>query len=144
MILLLIFVISNFMSITKTGKGYHVYETISSKTSSFLLEINSVLFCLSQEIQSTSVDNGVTTSVNWTGSITNNTIRFDLGYQHTLLPGGMYMGCPSDVAKSVEEYKSFHLELCWVESPTKRQRLVRTYDVEGLAVSSTYFLETKQ
>lgn len=53
------------------------------------------------------------------------------------------MGYPSDVAKSVQESKSFHLEFCWVESPEKRQRLVRTYDVEGLAVSSTYFYETK-
>lgn len=53
------------------------------------------------------------------------------------------MGCPCDVAKSVAESKSFHLEFCWLETPHKRQRLVRTYDVEGLAVSSTYFSETK-
>ena len=31
-----------------------------------------------------------------------------------LLPGGMYMGCPCDVAKSVAESKSFHLEFCCV------------------------------
>ncbi|KAL8528392.1 hypothetical protein ACS0TY_005993 [Phlomoides rotata] len=97
-----------------------------------------------QDTRSTSGDNGVTTSVLWTGSVSNNTITFDGGYQLTLLPGGMYMGCPSDVSRSVQESKSFHLELCWLESPSKRQRLVRTYDVEGLAVSSTYFLETKQ
>lgn len=61
----------------------------------------------------------------------------------TLLPGGMYMGYPCDVAKSVADSKSFHLEFCWLEAPAKRQRLVRTYDVEGLAVSSTYFSEIK-
>jgi hypothetical protein len=55
----------------------------------------------------------------------------------------MYMGCPSDISKNVAESKSFHLEFCWLESPEKRQRLVRTYDVDGLAVSSTYFSETK-
>lgn len=54
------------------------------------------------------------------------------------------MGYPSEIAKSVQESKSFHLELCWLESANKRQRLVRTFDVEGLAVSSTYFVETRQ
>ncbi|KAJ0099841.1 hypothetical protein Patl1_21843 [Pistacia atlantica] len=63
--------------------------------------------------------------------------------QYTFLPGGMYLGCPCDIAKSVEEWKPFHLEFGWVETPGKRQRLVRTYDAEGLAVSSTYFSEIK-
>lgn len=96
---------------------------------------------LIQDIASTS--SGITTNVPWTGIMLNNLVIFDGGYQITLLPGGMYMGCPCDVAKSVAESKSFHLEFCWLESPSKRQRLVRTYDVEGLAVSSTYFYETK-
>lgn len=111
-----------------------------------LFEINfsSSSFHFPQDIRSTSDGSNVTTSVKWTGSISSNLISFDGGFQITLLPGGMYMGCPSDVAKSVQESKSFHLELCWLESPGKRQRLVRTYDVEGLAVSSTYFLETRQ
>uniref|UniRef100_A0A2N9GQA5 Uncharacterized protein n=1 Tax=Fagus sylvatica TaxID=28930 RepID=A0A2N9GQA5_FAGSY len=72
-----------------------------------------------------------------------NVVIFDGGYQMTLLPGGMYMGCPCDVAKNVAESKSFHLEFCWLEAPGKRQRLVRTYDIEGLAVSSTYYSEIK-
>jgi hypothetical protein len=38
---------------------------------------------------------------------------------------------------------SFHLEFCWMESPRKRQRLVRTYGPAGLAISSTYSFETK-
>lgn len=61
----------------------------------------------------------------------------------TLLPGGMYMGCPCDVGKSVGQSQSFHLEFCWMESPGKRQRLLRTYDVEGLVVSSTYITEVR-
>lgn len=96
-----------------------------------------------QDITSTSDQRDVTTNVHWTGNIADNLITFDGGYQITLLPGGMYMGCPTDIAKSVAESKSFHLEFCWLEAPGKRQRLVRTYDVEGLAVSSTYFFETK-
>ncbi|XP_022879334.1 uncharacterized protein LOC111396945 [Olea europaea var. sylvestris] len=98
---------------------------------------------LIQDFTSTSDGSNVTTNVHWTGSMSNNLVTFDGGFQLTLLPGSMYMGYPSDVAKSVQESKSFHLEFCWVESPEKRQRLVRTYDVEGLAVSSTYFYETK-
>lgn len=96
-----------------------------------------------QDISSTSSKDNVTTKVAWTGTKSDNLVTFDGGYQITFLPGGIYMGCPCDVAKSVAELKSFHLEFCWLESPGKRQRLVRTYDVEGLAVSSTYFYETR-
>lgn len=92
---------------------------------------------------STANESNVTTNVQWTGTIHDNLIKFDKGFQITLLPGGMYMGCPTNIAKSLRESTSFHIEFCWLESPVKRQRLVRTYDVEGLAVSSTYFLETK-
>lgn len=97
-----------------------------------------------QDIKSKSDNKDATSTVNWKGSISDNLITFDGGYQMTLLPGGMYMGFPTDVSKSVQESKSFHLELCWLESPGTRQRLVRTYDMEGLAVSSTYILETRQ
>ncbi|KAG6719629.1 hypothetical protein I3842_03G015500 [Carya illinoinensis] len=98
---------------------------------------------LVQDITSTSSVSEITTNVHWTGTQTNNLVTFNGGYQMILLPGGMYMGCPCDVAKSVADSKSFHLEFCWLESPTKRQRLVRTFDVEGLAVSSTYIFEIK-
>ncbi|KAK7266478.1 hypothetical protein RIF29_19122 [Crotalaria pallida] len=98
---------------------------------------------LIQDVTSTSGVENVTTNVHWTGTISDNVVTFDGGYQLILLPGGMYMGCPCDIAKSVAELKSFHLEFCWLETPDKRQRLVRTYDIEGLAVSSTYFFETK-
>lgn len=99
---------------------------------------------LVQDITSTSNGpDGIKTNVHWTGALSGNVVRFDGGFQLILLPGGMYMGCPCDVGNSVRESKSFHLEFCWVESPDRRQKLVRTYDVEGLAVSSTYFLETR-
>lgn len=98
---------------------------------------------LIQDVSSTSEGENVTTNVHWTGTVSDYLVTFDGGYQMILLPGGMYMGCPCDVAKSVAESKSFHLEFCWLETPDKRQRLVRTYDVQGLAVSSTYFFETK-
>ncbi|KAL0381021.1 UNVERIFIED_CONTAM: hypothetical protein Sangu_0166400 [Sesamum angustifolium] len=128
-------------SITKRSGVYGA--TIAEADTIAILEINED-GQLIQDIRSTSGGSDVTTSVHWTGSISNNLVSFDGGFQLTLLPGGIYMGCPSDVAKSVQESKSFHLEFCWLESPGMRQRLVRTYDVEGLAVSSTYFLETKQ
>lgn len=96
-----------------------------------------------QDQTSTQKAKNVSTNVRWTGTMSGNLVTYDGGYQITLLPGGMYMGCPCDVGNQVAEAKSFHLEFCWVESPTKRQRLVRTYDIDGLAVSSTYFLETK-
>ncbi|KAJ8421738.1 hypothetical protein Cgig2_032775 [Carnegiea gigantea] len=104
-----------------------------------------VTVCIATVLDITTRSKGgdITTNVQWTGTMHDNLISFDRGFQLTLLPGGMYMGYPSDIAKSVAESKSFHLEFCWLESPDKRQRLVRTYDVEGLAVSSTYFLETK-
>jgi len=98
---------------------------------------------LIQDTLTTKIGTGTTTTVNWTGSANNNLLQFDGGYEITLLPGGMYMGYPSDISKSVAQLDSFHLEFCWMESPEKRQRLVRTYDSAGLAVSSTYFLETK-
>lgn len=97
---------------------------------------------LIQDITTTSKGD-ITTNVQWKGTMHNNLITFDKGFQLTLLPGGMYMGCPSDISESLAESKPFHVEFCWLESPDKRQRLVRTYDVEGLAVSSTYFLETR-
>lgn len=96
-----------------------------------------------QDVTSISDGENVTTNVHWSGRISEYLVTFDGGYQMILLPGGMYMGCPCDIAKSVAESKSFHLEFCWLETPDKRQRLVRTYDVQGLAVSSTYFYETK-
>ncbi|XP_047310552.1 uncharacterized protein LOC124914115 [Impatiens glandulifera] len=98
---------------------------------------------LVQDTTFTTKGSDVTSNVHWTGTMSKNLVTFDGGFQITLLPGGVYMACPSDIKKSVAEFKSFHLELCWLESPDKRQRLIRTYDAEGLAVSSTYIFETK-
>ncbi|CAL9165385.1 uncharacterized protein LOC135635382 [Musa acuminata AAA Group] len=98
---------------------------------------------LIQDITSTNNESNTTTNVRWTGTMSNNLVTFDGGFQLTLLPGGMYMGCPCDIGKNVAQSQSFHLEFCWMESPEKRQKLVRTFDMEGLVVSSTYFYEIK-
>ncbi|KAL3525898.1 hypothetical protein ACH5RR_014270 [Cinchona calisaya] len=127
-------------SVTKRSGVYGA--TLAQADTVAVLEINKD-GQLIQDIASTLDGKDVTTNVHWTGTISKNLVTFDGGFQLTLLPGGIYMGCPCDVAKCVQESKSFHFEFCWLESPGKRQRLVRTYDVEGLAVSSTYFLETK-
>ncbi|KAH9740282.1 DUF3598 domain-containing protein [Citrus sinensis] len=130
-------------SITKRSGVYGA--TIAEADSVALLKMDDK-GQLIQDINSTSnTSDGqeVTTNVHWTGTMSGNLVTFEGAYQFTFLPGGMYMGCPCDIAKSVAEFKSFHLEFGWVETPCKRQRLVRTYDVEGLAVSSTYFSEIK-
>ncbi|KAJ4900894.1 hypothetical protein Rs2_14845 [Raphanus sativus] len=127
-------------SITKRSGVYG--STLSEADTVAVLDINDQGQVV-QDISSTSDVKNVTTNVHWVGEMSKNLVTFAEGYQMTLLPGGMYMGCPCDVAKSVAELKSFHLEFCWLESSGSRQRLVRTYDHEGLAVSSTYFSETK-
>nr|XP_018483899.1 PREDICTED: uncharacterized protein LOC108854754 [Raphanus sativus] len=127
-------------SITKRSGVYG--STLSEADTVAVLDINDQGQVV-QDISSTSDVKNVTTNVHWVGEMSKNLVTFAEGYQMTLLPGGMYMGCPCDVAKSVAELKSFHLEFCWLESSGSRQRLVRTYDHEGLAVSSTYFSETR-
>ncbi|KAH9622315.1 hypothetical protein KSS87_022596 [Heliosperma pusillum] len=127
-------------SITKRSGVYGATIAEHHTTASLEIDENGLLM---QDITATTISGGVTTNVRWTGTMSDNLITFDKGFQLTLLPGGMYMGCPCNLAESVAESKSFHLEFCWLESSGKRQRLIRTFDVEGLAVSSTYFFETR-
>lgn len=128
-------------SVTKRSGLYGA--TIAEADTVSVLEIDDECQ-LTQTNISTSVGGDVTNNIQWKGTMSGNLLKFDDGdFQVTLLPGGMYMACPSDVAKSIAEYYSFHLEFCWLESPRKRQRLIRTYDKEGMVVSTTYFLETK-
>ncbi|KAL9227002.1 hypothetical protein vseg_002751 [Gypsophila vaccaria] len=127
-------------SVTKRSGVYGATIAEHFTTASLEIAENGQLI---QDITSTTKADDVTTNVRWTGTITDNLVTFDKGYQLTLLPGGMYMGCPCDITNSIADSRSFHLELCWLESSVKRQRLIRTFDVEGLAVSSTYFFETK-
>ncbi|XP_076926995.1 uncharacterized protein LOC143590380 [Bidens hawaiensis] len=127
-------------SVTKRSGVYGATESEAETVTSLTFDETGQLI---QDQTSTYKGKNATSNVRWTGTVSDNLVTFDGGYQTTLLPGGMYMGCPCDVGKHVAETKSFHLEFCWVDSPTKRQRLVRTYDVDGLAVSTTYFLETK-
>lgn len=127
-------------SVTKRSGVYGATEAEAETVTLLDFDENGQLI---QDQTSTYKDKDVSSNVRWTGTVSDNLVTYDGGYQITLLPGGIYMGCPCDVGKHVADTKSFHLEFCWLESPTKRQRLVRTYDVDGLAVSSTYFLETK-
>ncbi|RAL40860.1 hypothetical protein DM860_008558 [Cuscuta australis] len=128
-------------SVTKRTGVYGA--TIQEADTMALFEMNKDGHLI-QDITSTPLGTDATTNVHWTGTVSGNEVSFDGGFQFILLPGGMYMGCPSDIAKSVKDSKSFHLELCWLDSlAQKRQRLVRTFDVQGLVVSSTYFFETK-
>lgn len=127
-------------SVTKRSGVYGATMAEHDTLASLEIDENGQLI---QDTSSTTKGSDVTANVQWKGTMCDNLITFDKGFQLTLLPGGMYMGCPTDLAKRVADSKSFHLEFCWLESPDKRQRLVRTFDVEGLAVSSTYFFETK-
>ncbi|KAL1194439.1 hypothetical protein V5N11_010351 [Cardamine amara subsp. amara] len=116
-------------SVTKRSGVYGA--TLSEADTLAVLEINDKGQVI-QDISSTLDAKEVTTNVHWEGKMSNHLVTFSEGYQIILLPGGMYMGCPCDVAKSVAELKSFHLEFCWLESSGLRQRLIRTYDHEGL------------
>ncbi|CAL9165375.1 unnamed protein product [Musa hybrid cultivar] len=114
-------------SMTKRSGVYGATIAKAGRNDMYLLDkrkhsiVLKALIFFSDDTTSTNNETGTTTNVRWTGTISNNlVVTFDGGFQLTLLPGGMYM-----------------------ESPEKRQKLVRTYDVEGLVVSSTYFYEIK-
>ncbi|KAM0929442.1 hypothetical protein ACQ4PT_001525 [Festuca glaucescens] len=127
-------------SVTKRSGVYGA--TLDEADTVVLLEMDNDGQLIQDNI-STKTGTSTTTTIHWTGVANNNLLQFDGGYEITLLPGGMYMGYPSDISKCIEQLDSFHLEFCWMELPGKRQRLVRTFDAAGLAVSSTYFIETK-
>ncbi|XP_044383018.1 uncharacterized protein [Triticum aestivum] len=127
-------------SVTKRSGVYGA--TLDEADTVVLLEMDNNGQLIQDNI-STKTGTSTTTTIHWTGVANNNLLQFDGGYEITLLPGGMYMGYPSDISKCIEQLDPFNLEFCWMESPGKRQRLVRTFDSAGLAVSSTYFIETK-
>eukprot|EP00252_Welwitschia_mirabilis_P013408 TRINITY_DN2949_c0_g1_i1.p1 TRINITY_DN2949_c0_g1~~TRINITY_DN2949_c0_g1_i1.p1 ORF type:complete len:400 (-),score=76.13 TRINITY_DN2949_c0_g1_i1:34-1233(-) len=93
--------------------------------------------------QDISAPTGGGTNLHWNGTLQGGLVVFDGGFQMTLLPGGIYMACPTDISKCVNDTQSFCLEFSWMESPGTRQRLVRTFDVQGLVVSTTYITEAK-
>lgn len=70
-------------------------------------------------------------------------IQFEKGLQMTLLPGGLALTSPVNVGQSVGRSQAFYFEFSWVYSPGRRRRLVRTYDTDGLVVSSTFVDEVK-
>ena len=70
-------------------------------------------------------------------------MKFDKGLQMTLLPRGLAMASPVNVGQTVNRAQAFYFEFSWVYSPGKRRRLVRTYDTDGIVVSSTFVDEVK-
>ncbi|KAH7441486.1 hypothetical protein KP509_03G040100 [Ceratopteris richardii] len=82
-------------------------------------------------------------SIQLTGAVHGGLLQFGEGLQMTLLPGGLALTAPVNVGKSVGRSQAFCFEFSWVYSPGKRRRLVRTYDTDGLVVSSTFVEEVK-
>lgn len=82
-------------------------------------------------------------SVHLIGTAYGSLVKFEKGLQMTLLPGGMAMAAPVNVGQSVGRSQAFYFEFSWIYSPGKRRRLVRTYDTEGIVVSTTFVDEVK-
>jgi hypothetical protein len=93
-----------------------------------------------QEIISSS---GAGTKIRLRGTSTGAVLRFEGGLLTTLLPGGKALTCPGSVGRSVGRAQSFNFEFSWIESPGQRRRLVRTYDVDGVVVSTSLAIEAK-
>lgn len=73
-------------------------------------------------------------------AVEGNTLRFDGGLRMVLLPNNLAMSSPSCVARG----QAFSFEFTWVdEAASSRRRLVRTYDTEGMVVSTTLATEQK-
>lgn len=54
------------------------------------------------------------------------------------------MTSPVSVGKSVGKSQSFYFEFGWSERPGYRRRLVRTFDTDGVVVSTTLSTEFKE
>ena len=61
-------------------------------------------------------------------------------FQMTLLPGGITMSSPTLVGRG----QAFYFETGLIERDGTRRRLVRTFDPEGMVVSTTLYSEKKQ
>lgn len=72
-------------------------------------------------------------------SLDGSLILYPGGLQTTLLPGGIAVTCPLNVKPG----QSFYFEVSWIESPGHRMRMIRTYDLDGLVVSTTLVKEVK-
>ncbi|KAJ7553855.1 hypothetical protein O6H91_06G115600 [Diphasiastrum complanatum] len=95
---------------------------------------------LRQEISSDKVKS---TKLDMNGTVAGNVLTFSGGLQTTLLPEGMAMTSPISVGRSVGNAQSFFLEFSWILPSESRRRLVRTYDVDGVVVSTTLATETR-
>ncbi|GAQ86285.1 hypothetical protein KFL_002800150 [Klebsormidium nitens] len=74
-----------------------------------------------------------------TASLDGSVILYPGGLQTTLLPGGIAVTCPLNVKPG----QSFYFEMSWIVNPGHRSRLIRTYDLDGLVVSTTLIKEVK-
>lgn len=83
-------------------------------------------------------------SLHLMGTSRGSLLQFDKGLQMTLLPRGMALTSPVNVGQSVGRSQAFCFEFSWIHSPGRRRRLVRTYDTDGVVVSTTFVDETKQ
>jgi len=95
---------------------------------------------MKQEITTT---RGEGTKIVMTGTSTGAVMRFEGGLLTTLLPGGMGLTSPGSVGQSVGRKQAFYFEFSWIQSPVHRRRLVRTYDTDGLVVSTSLATESK-
>lgn len=78
-----------------------------------------------------------------TAQIQDNKLMFtggSLPIQILLLPDGASCNCPLQIRPG----NPFVLELGWLLEPTRRQRLIRSYDAKGQWISLTLTAETKQ
>ncbi len=74
-----------------------------------------------------------------TATIKGSIISFDSGYQVLLLPDGASSTCPVQLKTDT----GFFLEVGQLNSPSERQRLIRTYNSRGEWVSLTLVTETR-
>lgn len=88
-------------------------------------------------------DRGQGTRIVMNGASLGAIMRFEGGLLTTMLPGGLAMTCPGSVGQSVGRKQAFYFEFSWMESPGQRRRLVRTYDTDGLVVSTSLATESK-
>eukprot|EP00897_Mesotaenium_endlicherianum_P007602 jgi/Mesen1/6870/ME000351S05981 len=118
---------------------------------------------LAQDVSHVMLD-GAVRKMTSRAAINGSLLRFDGGLQVSLLPDGVFMACPTCVARG----QAFFFELGWIElagspspesgereraraegddkrtAPKSRRRIVRTYDTDGMVVSTTLSAESCQ
>lgn len=74
------------------------------------------------------------------GHLDSNVLQYDSGLQTTFLPGGMSFSYPRIVPRG----SAFFFEFSWLQPDAScRQRIVRTYDPDGMVVSTALLCESR-